>query len=200
MAAETSNPKTVPIAIGAFVGVLILAGLKPIFDSYYVEMFEAEEYRKVLSVPPHELLALRAAEAKSFASAPIPLDKAMKIVARGRAEPMAGNQDITPEPSNDRAALIGWAQLAKPEMAGAPSPSASTSPMPAPSASTGTAPSPSASTTLMPAPGPSASTAVPPGPSASVKSAAATAPPSSVPAMPKPAPPPSNHPSFQPPP
>lgn len=118
MAADNSPLSIRPIAIAAFVAIVILIGLKFVFDSYYVTMFEEEEYRKVGSVQPSELLALRAAEAKSFAAAPIPLDRAMQLVARGRAEPMPQlkNGGITPEQSKDKAALVGWAQTAKLDM------------------------------------------------------------------------------------
>jgi hypothetical protein len=44
MAADTSPPRIKPIIITAFVAVSVLIGLKFVFDSYYIEMFEAEEY------------------------------------------------------------------------------------------------------------------------------------------------------------
>jgi hypothetical protein len=180
MAADNSPPRIQPIIITAFVAVLVLVGLKFVFDSYYIEMFEAEQYRQIGSVEPAELLALRAAEKKSFAAAPIPIDRAMALVARGRTEPMPGGKegDITPEPSTDYAALVGWAQLAKPAFV---VPAAAPSAAPAP---TGSAPAASGS----------AAVAVPTAPSGAVvrphtiapRASAVPAAPSSVaPATPK---------------
>ena len=148
MAADNSPPRIQPIAITAFVAVLVLFGLKFVFDSYYLAMFEGEEYRKVGSVQPAELIALRAAEARSLASAPIPLEKAMQLVAKGRAEPMPGmkNDGIKPEPSTDTAAMIGWAQLAKPALQEDDSPAPpATSASAAPATSASAAPAMSAS-------------------------------------------------------
>jgi len=113
MAVDNSPPRILAITLTGIVSVVLLIALKPILDSYYVTMFEAEEYRKVSSVAPTELIALHKAEAKSFASAPIPLDRAMTLVAKGRAEPIPGTKDdgILPQQSTDTGALIGWAML-----------------------------------------------------------------------------------------
>ena len=111
MAADNSPPRMLPIAITALVAVLVLFGLKFVFDSYYLAMFEGEEYRKVGSVAPTALIALHAAEKKSLATAPIPIDRAVDMVVKGRAEAMPELRDggITPEPSKDIGPLIGWA-------------------------------------------------------------------------------------------
>jgi hypothetical protein len=167
MAADNSPPRIQPIAITAFIAVLVLVGLKFVFDSYYLAMFEAEEYRKVGSVEPSQLLALRAAEKKSFAAAPVPIDRAIDLVVKGRADPMPDPKagDITPQPSADNAPLIGWASLgrvAPAAPAGAPSsePAGGASPAPATSASGASAPVPSAaaapaaSARAVPAPSP----------------------------------------------
>jgi len=112
MAADDSPPHIRPIFATAVIAVLILFGLKFVFDSYYVSMFEAEEFRKVGSVQPTQLLQLKAAEAKGFAGAPIPIEKAMSYVAKGRAEPIPGlTNDITPQQSADIGPLFGWASL-----------------------------------------------------------------------------------------
>jgi hypothetical protein len=195
MAADNSPPRIQPIVITAFIAVLALVGLKFVFDSYYVQMFEAEEYRKVGSVEPTALLALRAAEKKSLASAPIPIDRAVQLVAKGRGEPMDELKDggITPFPSNDNAALIGWATLAKPGAAvttnaasdaSAPAPSGSTAPAgsPGPSPSGAPAVAPSAAPASSAPPGsPSASPAAPPATSAKPAASSSTGAPAFVP-------------------
>ena len=160
MAADTTLPRIVPMAVTAFVGVAILFGLKFVFDSYFIEMFEAEEYVKVGSVEPKELHALRAAELKSFASAPVPLDKALDIVAHNRAS----SDVIRPEPSNDLASLEGWAELPKTGLGSLPphaAASASAAPL-APALAVAPSPAlPSAPAAPGPAPSP-APHAVPP--------------------------------------
>ncbi len=177
MAADNSPLRMQPIALTAFIGILVLIGLKFIFDSYYVTMFEEEEYRKVGSVQPTELLALRAAEAKSFASAPVPLDKAMQLVSKGRADPALKNGSIMPEPSNDRAAMVGWAQIAKADMV------TDTDETPAvPSAGPATSSSASPTGSVSAAPG--APSAAPAGSSAASPSARPSAAPASSGAVP----------------
>jgi hypothetical protein len=183
MAVDKSPPHLVPIAVTAIVAVATLAGLKPLFDTYYLEMFEAESFRKVGSVQPTELLALHAAENKSFAAAPIPLDKAMDMVAHNRAVPA-----IAPEQSTDTAALVGWAQLPKTGLGSlppAPSPPPSASAAPTPSAApSGSAAAPSATPSAGALPAPPAPH---PGPAPAASSATARTP---APPPPHPAPPP----------
>ncbi len=132
MAVDNSSPRILPIAMTALLSVVILIALKFAFDWYFVAMFEEEEFRKVGSVAPTELLALHAAETTSFAAAPVPLDKAMAIVARGRSEAIPGlPAGITPEASDDTSSLYGWAQaLQSPKLP--PDPPAPPTPAPAP--------------------------------------------------------------------
>jgi hypothetical protein len=190
MAVDKSPPHLVPIALTAVVCVAILAGLKPVFDTYYLEMFEAESFRKVGSVQPTELLALHAAENKGFAAAPIPLDKAMDMVAHNRSVPT-----IAPEQSTDTAALVGWAQLPKTGLgslppAPPPPPSASAEPAPVPSAAPGgSAAAPSATPSAAPPPpAPAPHAPAPAAPASAAPSAAA--PPTPPPPAPAPTPPP----------
>jgi len=180
MATDHSPPKTIPIVIGAVLAVGVLVGLKPIFDTYYLEMFEAEAYRKVGSVQPTELLALRAAEAKGFATAQVPLDKAMDTVAHNR---MVGS--IAPQQSTDTASLVGWAGLpttglgSLPPLPPVPSASAVADGGAAPATTAGAAPSASGSA-APPSIAPSSSAAhpaiVPTVPSAAHSSSSSPAP------------------------
>src|SRR5450432_1660156 len=116
MAHESSNPKVRVLLIGAFAAAISLALFDQIFRSYYNSMMEEEESEKVLTVAPKQLLDLRTAEQARLTSAALPIDRAMKELAtRGREDPTLkdlAKADITPEPSNDNAALIGWGQLA----------------------------------------------------------------------------------------
>jgi hypothetical protein len=194
MAADNSPPRIQPIIITAFIAVLTLVGLKFVFDSYYLYMFEAEEYRKIGSVEPTELRALRAAEKKSFSVAPVPLERAIDLVTKGRGDPMpvGAGGDITPQPSTDTAPLIGWASLGRtlPTSATtAASAAPSAAPMGSAPATTVSSAAPAASGSAMPRPAASAS-APPPVPAASAKAApaASNAAPPAKPTPPAPAP------------
>ncbi len=91
----------------------ILVGLKFVFDSYYLQMFEAEEYEKIGSVQSKELAELRANEKRNLTTGAIPIDKAMGMLAKSRESASAGLPDggITPEQSSDNNPLIGWGKL-----------------------------------------------------------------------------------------
>jgi len=170
MAVDNSAPRIRMILLTAGVAVATLISLKFIFDSYYLAMFEEEEYQKVGSVAPTALLGLRAAEQKSLATAPIPLDRAIQLVAKGRSSPIPEmpNDGITPLPSNDESSLVGWAQAPRPRPAPAEAPSAA----PALPASSG-----SATTPVPPAPAPPPPVP-PPTPKPPAPSAAPSPPPS----------------------
>ena len=116
MAHESSNPKVRMMLIVAFIAAISLVLFDQIFRSYYNSMMEEEESEKVLTVVPKQLNDLRAAEQTRLTSAALPIDRAMKELAtRGREDPALktlGKADITPEPSNDNAALAGWGLLA----------------------------------------------------------------------------------------
>ena len=113
MASDQSPPRVRPIAITAFVALAILVSLKFVFDSYYLKMFEAEEYEKIGSVQSKDLIALRAAEKRNLTTSAIPIDRAMSMLAKSREQASAGMADggITPEQSTDTNALIGWQKL-----------------------------------------------------------------------------------------
>jgi hypothetical protein len=116
MASDTSPPRVRAIAITAFVALAILVGLKFVFDSYYVTMFEAEEYEKNGKVQSTSLLELHAAEKRNLTTSSIPIDKAMSMLARSREVASAALPDggIIPEQSTDTNALAGWAKLPLP--------------------------------------------------------------------------------------
>jgi hypothetical protein len=116
MASDQSPPRVRAIAITAFTALAILVGLKFVFDSYYLQMFEAEEYEKIGSVQSKELAELRANEKRNLTTGAVPIDKAMSLLARSREAASAGLADggITPEQSTDNNPLIGWGKLPQP--------------------------------------------------------------------------------------
>jgi hypothetical protein len=128
MAHESSNPKVRIMFVTAIVAGISLVVFDQAFRSYYNSMFEEEEAEKVLTVPPKQLQALRAAEQQRLTSAALPLDRAMKeLGTRGRDDKGLkdlAKVDITPEASNDTGALVGWGLLGNklPAPAAAPAP------------------------------------------------------------------------------
>jgi hypothetical protein len=117
MAHESANPKIRVMFVIAIFSALTLAVLDQIFKSYFSMMMEEEESEKVLTVPPTQLNNLRAQEQQRLTSASLPIDRAMKELAtRGREDPALkdlAKTDISPQPSNDQAALVGWNGLGR---------------------------------------------------------------------------------------
>ena len=113
MATDNSPPRVRAIFITAVIAFMILVGLKFVFDSYYVTMFEEEEFLKIGSTQSKQLADLRAGEKKNLANSAMPIDRAMMLLAKSRDEASAAGPDggVTPIQSTDTAALIGWAKL-----------------------------------------------------------------------------------------
>jgi hypothetical protein len=105
MATDNSQPRNQLILVLAVGTVLILFGLKFVFDSYFVGMMETEA--KAKQAQPEELWKLRDDEKKKLEGSPVPIQKAMgDLVSKGReSSPL-----ITPAPSDDQAPMVGWSQ------------------------------------------------------------------------------------------
>ncbi len=101
MATDQSPPRTRLIAMLTIVTVASLGILKPIFDSYFTDMFESEAKAKI--APLDELRKQREEEQAKLGG----IDKAMGDIAHGRE----GSPLISPVQSNDTAALLGWSRL-----------------------------------------------------------------------------------------
>jgi hypothetical protein len=104
MATDQSPPRTRLIVTLTIVTVVSLGALKPIFDSYYTDMFESEAKAKLAA--PDEVRNERAEEDKRLNGGPLSIDKAMGVLAHGRE----GSALIEPRQSNDVAPLVGWAR------------------------------------------------------------------------------------------
>lgn len=120
MATDQSPPRNNLILSIAVVTVIILIGLKFVFDSYFSDMMEAVAAAKVPT--PEEVVQLHAEEQKKLTTSPaVPIDQAMQMLAsKGRM----GSADITPQPSNDLGAVAGWAHLHDGEENPPPAPTA----------------------------------------------------------------------------
>jgi hypothetical protein len=103
MATDNSPPRIRVILTTAFSTLVILVTLKYVFDSYFLMMASAAELDHLR--PNEELALLRAGEEKNLTSGPMPIDRAMQILAqRGRA----GEALIAPQPSDDLGPMVGW--------------------------------------------------------------------------------------------
>jgi hypothetical protein len=115
MAQETSNPKGIVIVavVLSAVGIVLFQQL---VASYYDATLSAEQYDKLLGLPAAQLDELHKGEAQRLTTASLPIDRAVKeLSTRGREDPSlkdVSKTDITPQPSNDSAAITGWALLA----------------------------------------------------------------------------------------
>lgn len=106
MAADNTPPRNGLILGIAAASFLTLGSLKFVFDGYYRYMMEEEVARK--AAPPTELRAARLDEQQKLASGPMPIDKAMKEVAKER------DGLIQPQQSMDNAPLEGWSKMPRP--------------------------------------------------------------------------------------
>jgi hypothetical protein len=105
MAADDTPPKNRLIATLALVSLCTLVVLKFILTSYFNEMVEADKRGKITK--PEELYAIRAEQTKNLTTSPIPIDKAMSDLEKGRPDL------VLPHPSDDTGPLIGWAKTPK---------------------------------------------------------------------------------------
>jgi hypothetical protein len=139
MATESSDPR---VGLIFRIGILAIGTLVVIhvgMTSYFDSMAQDEVYKKVGSVKPDALMALRADEKQRLSSGSMPIEKSMQtIVAKGR---MGAAPELAPSASKDTAPLQGWmqmpAEVPPTMMEPAPAPEA---PSAAPSASSSAAP------------------------------------------------------------
>ncbi|MEO7110507.1 MAG: hypothetical protein ABI183_08730, partial [Polyangiaceae bacterium] len=107
MATDQSPPQLRLILTIAAGAVVVLVSLKFVLQSYFTDIMEEAVASKF--VDPDELNALHASETAKLNNGPaIPIDQAMsQLASQGRL----GSTLIAPQPSEDTAALTGWAHL-----------------------------------------------------------------------------------------
>jgi hypothetical protein len=102
------------LRIGAIVsvGVFVVAALLSVrvgLVAYFDITSRAEEVRKVAATRPTTRLAIQADESRQMTSGPLPIDRAMKVLAtRGR---LRASSEIQPVASKDISPLMGWMQM-----------------------------------------------------------------------------------------
>jgi hypothetical protein len=112
MATDQSPTQNKAILSVALIIVVTLFGLKFGFDSYFVQMSESAAKEKLPAAD--QLNKHRASEAKALAAGPMNIDQAMAELGRGGRTTTAGigrGVDLTPKPSDDKGALIGWSKM-----------------------------------------------------------------------------------------
>jgi hypothetical protein len=109
MATDNSPPRIRIILTVAFSSLVILVTLNYVFRSYFIMMTEEVEHEHLWK--PVELIKLHEGEEKNLTSGALPIQRAMQELAQHGREGSAGLKqyaDITPEPSNDLGAMVGW--------------------------------------------------------------------------------------------
>ena len=107
MAIDNTPPRLKLIATFAVITVVTLVGIDFVLKSYYGMMTDEAIHEKL--APTTEKDNPAKAEQTALTGATVPIDQAMAQVAKG-ARPEA----ITPQPSEDVAAMTGWSKLPKP--------------------------------------------------------------------------------------
>jgi hypothetical protein len=147
MASDKSDPRVGLILQVGVLAIVTLLGTRAFLQAYFDRAERAEIARKMGT--PDSLISLRAEEKQALNAGPVPIDKAMQMMAaKGR---MNASPDIMPSASKDKAPLEGWTKLpgqvppafALPPPEPPPAPSASASAAPAASAAPSAAPAPS---------------------------------------------------------
>ncbi len=114
MATDNSPPRNGLILLIAVASVLTLGALKFVFDSYYRYVMEDEVAAKLAQSPPIELRAARLEDQQRLASGPMPIDRAIKDLAKNRE---------APQQSADDGPMLGWSKAPRPVVAGSAVPS-----------------------------------------------------------------------------
>jgi hypothetical protein len=107
MAIDNTPPRLKLIATIAIITVVTLIGIDFVLKSYYAMMTDEASREKL--APTSERDTARKAEQAALTGATLPIDQAMGQIAKG-TRPEA----ITPQPSEDLAAMTGWSKLPKP--------------------------------------------------------------------------------------
>lgn len=104
MATDNTPPRLKLIVTIAVITIVTLIGLDFVFRGYMAFMNDMAVREK--AAPPADLLAQHAAEKALFAKAKLPLDQAIAQVSKG-----ARPESISPRPSDDTGAMVGWSKL-----------------------------------------------------------------------------------------
>jgi hypothetical protein len=106
MATDKSEPRVGLIFRIGILAAVLLVCTRAALASYFDEISQAEEHRKIVEAKPEALFNLRSDEQKRLTEGPIPISQAMHDLAtKGRAS------DIEPVQSKDLSPLQGWSRL-----------------------------------------------------------------------------------------
>lgn len=109
MATDATDPR---VGLIFRIGILSIGTLFAVhlgITAYFDGLEKAETYRKVGSIKPEALMAVRADEQQRLNSGPMPIEKSMQtMVAKGR---MGMSPELAPSASKDIAPLQGWTRM-----------------------------------------------------------------------------------------
>lgn len=109
MATDKSEPRVGLIFRIGIISCGVITALRFGLATYFDEITQAEEHRKVVEAKPEALLSLRSDEQRRLTEGPLPIDRAMhELVAKGRA---SVSSEIAPAESKDIAPLQGWIRM-----------------------------------------------------------------------------------------
>jgi hypothetical protein len=106
MATDKSEPRIGLIIKVALVVMVTLVILRAALTSYFDQLVQAEQDRKIVAAKPEALTSVRADEQDRLHNGPMPIDQAMhELAVKGRGP------DFMPVVSRDLAPLQGWARM-----------------------------------------------------------------------------------------
>jgi hypothetical protein len=106
MATDKSEPRIGLIIKVALVVIATLLILRAVLTSYFDQLLQAEQNRKIVAAKPEALTSLRAEEQDRLRNGPLPIDQAMhELATKGRGP------DFMPVVSRDIAPLQGWVRM-----------------------------------------------------------------------------------------
>jgi hypothetical protein len=106
MATDKSEPRIGLIIKVAVVVMVTLLILRAVLTSYFDQLLQAEQNRKIVAAKPEALTSLRAEEQDHLRNGPLPIDQAMhELATKGRGP------DFMPVASRDIAPLEGWVRM-----------------------------------------------------------------------------------------
>jgi hypothetical protein len=115
MATDNTEPKSGLVLRLAVVSIVTVVAVRFLLLSYFESLMGEEYTAKVGAYRSDTLAALKAEADKTLTGGPMPIEKAMGLVASRPRQELA---TIAPKPSDDLAPMIGWTQ--KPLAAPAP--------------------------------------------------------------------------------
>lgn len=105
MATDKSEPRVGLIFRIGILAAVLLVCTRAALASYFDEMSQAEEHRKIVEARPEALFNLRSDEQRRLTDGPVPISQAMHDLSKGRPS------EVEPVQSKDLSPLQGWSRM-----------------------------------------------------------------------------------------